>query len=87
MVEITVTAVKELDLRKLAKFMYDARKNTVFDTKSRTLEHLYESRKKITSDENIIFTAYANDALGFSWSEIMYYLVNTELDNGILHGM
>ena len=38
MVEITVTAVKDLDLRKLTKFMYDARKNTVFDTESRTLE-------------------------------------------------
>ena len=63
MVEITVTAVKELDLRKLAKFMYDARKNTVFDTESRTLEHLYESRKKITSDDNIIITAYENDAI------------------------
>jgi len=63
MVEISVTAVKELDLRKLAKFMYDARKNTVFDTKSRTLEHLYESRKKVTSDDNIIFTAYENDAI------------------------
>ncbi|MGY5879177.1 MAG: GNAT family N-acetyltransferase, partial [Candidatus Thorarchaeota archaeon] len=52
-----------LDLRKLAKFMYDARKNTVFDTKSRTLEHLYESRKKITSDNNIIITAYENDEI------------------------
>jgi ribosomal protein S18 acetylase RimI-like enzyme len=63
MVEITVTAVKELDLRKLAKFMYDARKNTVFDIESRTLEHLEESRKKVTSDDNIIFTAYENDAI------------------------
>lgn len=63
MVEITVTAVKELDLRKLAKFMYDARKNTVFDTESRTLEHLEESRQKVTSDDNIIFTAYVSDAI------------------------
>lgn len=63
MVEITVTAVKELDLHKLSKFMYDGRKNTVFDTESRTLEHIEEHRKKVTSDDNIIFTAYENDEI------------------------
>lgn len=63
MVEITITAVKELDLWKLSKFMYDARKNTVFDTKSRTLEHIYEHRKKLTSDHNMILTAYENDVI------------------------
>lgn len=63
MVEITVTAVKELDLRKLAKFMYDGRKNTVFDTESRTLEHIYEHRKKVTSDDNMILTANENDEI------------------------
>ena len=63
MVEITITAVKELDLWKLSQFMYDARKNTVFDTKSRTLEHIYEHRKKLTSDHNMILTAYENDAI------------------------
>lgn len=61
MVEITVTTVKELDLWKLSKFMYDARKNTVFDTKTRTLDHIYEYRKKVTSDDNMIITAYEND--------------------------
>ena len=63
MVEITITAVKELDLWKQSKFMYDARKNTVFDTKSRTLEHIYEYRKKVTSDHNMIIAAYENDAI------------------------
>jgi RimJ/RimL family protein N-acetyltransferase len=63
MVEITVTTVKELDLRKLSKFMYDARKNTVFDTKTRTLEHIYENQKEITSDDNMILAAYENEEI------------------------
>lgn len=63
MVDITITAVKELDLWKLSNFMYDARKNTVIDTKTRTLEHIYEYRKKVTSDHNMIITAYENDAI------------------------
>ncbi|MFW9844161.1 MAG: GNAT family N-acetyltransferase [Candidatus Thorarchaeota archaeon] len=63
MVEIKVTATRELDLWKLSNFMYDARKNTVIDTKSRTLEHIYEHRKKLTSDHNMILTAYENDEI------------------------
>ena len=63
MVEITVTAIKELDLVKLSKFMYDERKNTVIDSESRTFEHILEHRKKVTSDNNIILTAYENDEI------------------------
>ncbi|MFX1485394.1 MAG: GNAT family N-acetyltransferase, partial [Promethearchaeota archaeon] len=63
MVKVSVSAVKELDYRKLAKFMYDARKDTVFDHEHRTLEHLQQSRLALTSDDNIIFTAYENDAI------------------------
>jgi len=63
MVEITITAVKELDLWKLSKFMYDARKNTAIDNEHRTLEHIYEARKEITSDHNIIITAYEDNEI------------------------
>ena len=55
--------MKEVDLWKLSEFMYDARKNTIFDTESRTLEHIYEHRKKLTSDHNMILTAYENDTI------------------------
>jgi len=63
MVEIKVTAVKELDLWKLSKFMYDARKNTAIDNEHRTLEHIYEHRKEVTSDDNIIVTAYEDNEI------------------------
>ena len=63
MVEITVTTIKELDLWKLSKFMYDARKNTAIDNEHRTLEHIYEHRQKVTSDDNIIITAYEDDEI------------------------
>jgi len=54
MVEITVTAVKELDLRKLANFMFDSRQTSVFHDANRTVDGIESALQELVADENQI---------------------------------
>ncbi|MHA1615299.1 MAG: GNAT family N-acetyltransferase [Candidatus Thorarchaeota archaeon] len=54
MVEISVTAVKELDLRKLANFMFDSRQTSVFHDANRTVDGIESALQELAADENQI---------------------------------
>ena len=54
MVEITINKFKDVDIPKLASFMFEATKDTVFHREGRTRESLEESFKRMVSNENAL---------------------------------
>ena len=54
MVEITINKFKDVDITKLASFMFEATKDTVFHREGRTRESLEESFKRMVSNENAL---------------------------------
>ncbi|TFH04822.1 MAG: GNAT family N-acetyltransferase [Candidatus Thorarchaeota archaeon] len=61
MVEITINKFKDVDIPKLAKFMFDATNNTVFLDDSRTIESIEQSFQEMMSDENEIVLIALNE--------------------------
>ena len=54
MVEITINKFKDVDIPKLASFMFEATKDTVFHREDRTKESLEQSFKRMVSNENAL---------------------------------
>ncbi len=54
MVEITINKFKDVDIPKLASFIFEATKDTVFHREDRTKESLEESFKRMVSNENVL---------------------------------
>ena len=54
MVKITINKFKDVDIPKLASFMFEATKDTVFHREGRTRESLEQSFKRIASNENVL---------------------------------
>jgi len=54
MVEISINKFKDVDIPKLATFMFEATKDTVFHEEGRTLESVEQSLREMVSDENEI---------------------------------
>ncbi len=54
MVEITINKFKDVDIPKLASFIFEATKDTVFHRDDRTKESLEESFRRMASNENVL---------------------------------
>ncbi|MGY5872365.1 MAG: GNAT family N-acetyltransferase [Candidatus Thorarchaeota archaeon] len=54
MVEITINKFKDVDIPKLAKFIFEATKDTVFHEDSQTIETIEQAHQEMVSDENEI---------------------------------
>ncbi len=54
MVEITINKFKDVDIPKLAKFMFNATKDTVFHEENQTIQSVEKSLQEMESDENEI---------------------------------
>jgi len=54
MVEITINKFKDVDIPKLAKFMFEATKDTVFHEESQTKHSIEKSLQEMVNDENEI---------------------------------
>ncbi len=55
MVEITINKFKDVDIPKLASFMFEATKDTVFHREDRTREWFEEAFKSRVNNENLLF--------------------------------
>ncbi|MHA2323180.1 MAG: hypothetical protein ACXACG_16235 [Candidatus Thorarchaeota archaeon] len=54
MVEITINKFKDVDIPKLASFIFEATKDTVFHRDDRTKESLEESFRRMASNESVL---------------------------------
>jgi len=54
MVEIAINKFKDVDIPKLASFMFEATKDTVFHTEDRTRESLEQAFNRMASNENVL---------------------------------
>ena len=54
MVEITINKFKDVDIPKLASFIFEVTKDTVFHREDRTRESLEQSFKRMASNENML---------------------------------
>lgn len=54
MVEITINKFKDVDIPKLASFMFEATKDTVFHREGQTRESLEESFMRMANNENVL---------------------------------
>ncbi|MFW9802849.1 MAG: hypothetical protein ACFFFC_09370, partial [Candidatus Thorarchaeota archaeon] len=54
MVEITISKFKDVDIPKLASFMFEAAKDTVFHREDRTRESLEQSFQRMVNNENAL---------------------------------
>jgi len=54
MVEITINKLKDVDIPKLASFMFEATKDTVFHRDDRTKESLEQSFERMANNENVL---------------------------------
>ncbi|MHA1137329.1 MAG: GNAT family N-acetyltransferase [Candidatus Thorarchaeota archaeon] len=61
MVEITINKFKDVDIPKLAKFMFEATIDTVFHEEGRTIESIEKSLQEMVSDENEIVVIASNE--------------------------
>ena len=61
MVEITINKFKDVDIPKLAKFMFKATKDTVFHEDGQTIESIEQSLQEMVSDENEIVMIASNE--------------------------
>jgi len=61
MVEITINKFKDVDIPKLASFMFEATKDTVFHREGRTRESLEEAFTSRVTNENLLFVIAKNE--------------------------
>ena len=54
MVEITINKFKDVDIRKIAEFIFDTRQASIFQDASRTVEGIQSTLQELTTDENQI---------------------------------
>ena len=83
MVEITISKFKDVDIPKLASFMFEVTRDTVFHREDRTRESLEQSFKRMVNNENVlvliaiaegeivgvlrVFTGFPEMFLGTNW--------------------
>ncbi|MFW9844162.1 MAG: GNAT family N-acetyltransferase [Candidatus Thorarchaeota archaeon] len=61
MVEITISKFKDVDIPKLASFMFEATKDTIFHREDRTRESLEQAFKRMVSNENAFVSIATTD--------------------------
>ena len=61
MVEITINKFKDVDIPKLAKFMFEMTKDTVFHEEGQTIETIEQAHQEMVSDENEIVLIATNN--------------------------
>jgi len=66
MVEITINKFKDVDIPKLAKFMFEATRDTVFHDDSRTIQNIEQSLQEMVSDEDeiVMIASTAEEIVG-----------------------
>ncbi|MHA2143373.1 MAG: hypothetical protein ACXADD_17990 [Candidatus Thorarchaeota archaeon] len=89
MVEITINKFKDVDIPKLASFMFEATKDTAFHREDRTRESLEQSFKRMANNENAlvliataegkivgvlrVFTGFPEMLLAGNWHPKIHY--------------